>query len=194
MPTLDPRVDDYIANAAEFARPILIELRKRVHAACPAVTETIKWRMPSFEHHGLLGGMAAFKAHLTFGFWKDALLREVADLAGTVEKVGCMKTLADLPPKAAFAKVLKRAVELNETGVATPRATAKTKRPVVLHAEFERALKANKKAKAVFDAFAPSCKHEYAEWIGEAKKDATRARRIEQAIEWIASGKKRNWK
>jgi uncharacterized protein YdeI (YjbR/CyaY-like superfamily) len=194
MPTLDPRVDAYIDNAPEFSKPILVELRKRVHAACPDVKETIKWRMPSFEHHGLLAGMAAFKAHMTFGFWKDALLRKEKDHAETVERAGCMKAFADLPAKAPFAKALKRAMQLNEEGVATPRAKAKPKKPIPMPPEFARALAANKKAKAVFDDFAPSCKREYLEWIADAKKDDTRARRIEQAIDWIGDGKKRHWK
>jgi uncharacterized protein YdeI (YjbR/CyaY-like superfamily) len=32
------------------------------------------------------------------------------------------------------------------------------------------------------------------EWITEAKRDATRAKRIAQAVEWMAEGKSRNWK
>lgn len=194
MPTLDPRVDAYIAGAPEFAKPILVEMRKRVHTVCPDVVETIKWRMPSFEHHGLLAGMAVFKAHMTFGFWKDTLLRKEKEHVDLLDKAGCMKTFDDVPPKGPFVKALKRAMELNETGVALPRSKPKAKGTLVLHADFERALRANKKAKTVFDAFAPGCKREYAEWISEAKKDDTRARRIEQAIEWIADGKKRNWK
>ncbi len=194
MPNLDPRVDAYIDNAPEFAKPILIELRKRVHAACPDVQETIKWRMPSFEHHGLLAGMAAFKAHMTFGFWKDAVLRKEKDHSDTLERVGCMKGIADLPPKAPFVKALKRAMEINEAGIALPRKKATKRAQLAIHPDFARALGASKKAKAVFDGFAPSCKREYLEWIAEAKKDDTRARRIEQAIEWIADGKKRHWK
>jgi uncharacterized protein YdeI (YjbR/CyaY-like superfamily) len=193
MPTLDPRVDTYIENAPEFARPILSELRKRIHAACPDVTETIKWRMPSFEYRGLLAGMAAFKKHCSFGFWKDPLLQKEAAHAAALAKAGCLQTLADLPPKAAFQKVVKRAMALNAEGTVVPREMA-TKKVPPLHPEFVRALAANKKARAVFDAFAPSCKREYAEWIAEAKKDETRARRIEQAIDWIGAGKKRHWK
>ncbi|MBL8749719.1 MAG: YdeI/OmpD-associated family protein [Planctomycetes bacterium] len=194
MPTLDPRVDAYIDNAPEFAKPILVELRKRVHAACPDVRETIKWRMPSFEHHGLLAGMAAFKAHLTFGFWKDAVLRSEKDHLDTLDRVGCMKGIADLPPKAAFLKALKRAMEINEEGIALPRKKATKRAQIAMHPDFARALGASKKARAVFEAFAPSCKREYLEWIAEAKKDDTRSRRIEQAIDWIAAGRKRNWK
>lgn len=42
MVTTDPRVDEYIADAAPFAQPILAELRARFHTACPDVVETIK--------------------------------------------------------------------------------------------------------------------------------------------------------
>lgn len=35
---------------------------------------------------------------------------------------------------------------------------------------------------------------EYIEWIADAKGDATRTRRLAQAVQWIAEGKSRNWK
>ena len=41
MGNRDPRVDAYIAWAADFAKPILEEIRARVHAACPEVEETM---------------------------------------------------------------------------------------------------------------------------------------------------------
>ena len=63
MSSTDPRIDAYIARQADFARPILVWLRERMHAACPQVEETIKWGMPSFVHNGRpLANMAAFKA------------------------------------------------------------------------------------------------------------------------------------
>jgi uncharacterized protein YdeI (YjbR/CyaY-like superfamily) len=46
----------------------------------------------------------------------------------------------------------------------------------------------------VFTEFSYSAKKEYIVWIEEAKTDATRAKRMEQAIEWIAEGKTRHWK
>ena len=78
----DPRVDAYIAKSAPFARPILDHLRRVVHAACPAVEETIKWGFPHFMYKGMLCNMAAFKQHCAFGFWhkgmKAALSRRQA--------------------------------------------------------------------------------------------------------------------
>ena len=56
------------------------------------------------------------------------------------------------------------------------------------------ALKKNKAAAKTFDAFSYSAKKEYIEWIEEAKTDATVAKRVATAVEWIAEGKQRNWK
>jgi uncharacterized protein YdeI (YjbR/CyaY-like superfamily) len=52
----------------------------------------------------------------------------------------------------------------------------------------------NRKARANFEAYPPSHKPENNEWIGEAKREETRAARVKQAVEWIAEGKSRNWK
>jgi len=60
--------------------------------------------------------------------------------------------------------------------------------------DFKTALAKNRKASAVYDDFSPSHKREYLEWITDAKGEDTRARRINQAIEWMAEGKSRNWK
>ncbi|WP_243455533.1 YdeI family protein [Sphingosinicella sp. BN140058] len=45
-----------------------------------------------------------------------------------------------------------------------------------------------------FAALSPSGRREYLEWILEAKRPETRAKRIAEAAEWIAEGKRRNWK
>jgi uncharacterized protein YdeI (YjbR/CyaY-like superfamily) len=195
MPTTDPRVDAYIAKAAAFARSILEELRARVHAACPDVVETVKWGAPAFMHHGPLAGMAGFKAHCAFGFWKHALLLPGDARADTAwGSFGRIESLADLPSKAVFRALVRKAMQLNEQGVKVPRPRAKPRPEAKLHPEFAAALAAAPKARAVFDAFAPSHRREYAEWITEAKRDETRARRIEQAITWLAEGKQRHWK
>ena len=65
----DPRIDAYIEKSADFAKPILIEIRKRMHAAVPDIEENIKWSMPHFQYQGkLFAHLAAFKAHAAFGF------------------------------------------------------------------------------------------------------------------------------
>src|SRR5262247_381639 len=138
MPQRDARIDKQIASAPPFARPILTRLRKAVHAGCPGVVETLKWSRPSFEYNGLLCGMAAFKAHCTFGFWKDALLRKEKEHAATLESAGCVRELGDLPAKGPFAKALKRAMQLNADGVALPRMKATERKAIAMHPEFAK--------------------------------------------------------
>lgn len=195
MGTRDPRVDAYIRKSAEFARPVLAHLREVVHESCPEVKETLKWSMPSFEYEGLLCGFAAFKHHCTFGFWKHALV--VGDDPKAEQAMGSfgrIESLADLPPKADLRRYVKKAMRLNEQGVKVPREKGRPRKPIPMHADLKRALARNRKAAATFEAFSPSHKREYLEWIVEAKRDETRARRVEQTVAWLAEGKQRNWK
>ena len=98
MPTKDPRVDAYIAKAADFAKPILTHIRKLVHGACPDVVETMKWTFPHFDYKGILCSMAAFKQHCAFGFWKSELiLGSTAAENEAMGHFGRITSLADLP-------------------------------------------------------------------------------------------------
>ncbi len=196
MPAKDPRVDAYIAKSPDFARPILNHIRRLVHDACPGVQETIKWQMPHFEHKGVICGMAAFKQHCALIFWKRALIfgkSRTQDSA--LGQFGRLTSLADLPADKVLAGYIKQAVELNEAGVKNPlRAKSRTNTRVVVPDFFLAALKKNKKALATFEKFSPSHRREYVEWITEAKREGTRAKRLETALEWLALGKPRNWK
>ncbi len=134
-----PEVDAYIARAPEFARPILEKVRGAFQAGCPEIEERIKWGVPSFEHKGMLGGMAAFKKHVTFGFWKSRLMEDFDKIFTGKRRASMMgarvESLADLPPK--------------KTLVA---------------------------------------------YVREAKREETGKKRLVTAIEWLAQGKRRNWK
>ena len=100
-----------------------------------------------------------------------------------------------MPAEKVLAGYIKQAVELNEAGVKNPlRAKSRANTKVVVPDYFQAALKKNKKALATFEKFSPSHKREYVEWIVEAKREETRAKRLKTAIEWIAMGKPRNWK
>lgn len=192
MPRHDPRVDAYIAAAAPFARPVLGSLRERVHAACPDIEEAIKWGMPAFLHRGrLLASMGAFKAHATFAFRLGEAVTG-PHVEGAMGQFGRLRDVADLPDEARMAGWVRRAVELAGSGAAP---TARAARPVPpTPPEFAAALAADAAARAAFDAMTPGCRREYIAWIAEARRDDTRARRIAQALEWIAQGKPRNWK
>lgn len=201
MGTRDPRIDAYIAKSEPFARPILRHLREVVHAACPEVEEAIKWSSPHFMYKGMFCGMASFKSHCAFGFWKGALLENAA---GPLTKVGTtamgqfgrITSLDDLPDARTLTRLVKLARRLNDEEVKPPAPTksGKPKPPARTPADLAAALKRHKKAAATFKAFSPSHRREYIEWLEDAKTDATRARRLEAAVEWMDEGKPRNWK
>jgi uncharacterized protein YdeI (YjbR/CyaY-like superfamily) len=189
-------VDAYIAKAAPFAQPILIKLRALFHRACPDIEEKLKWGMPSFEYKGLVGGMAAFKKHATWGFWKSRLLKDPRGVLADDGSMGAGKPtdVSQLPPDRYILDLIRQAVALNEQGIKLQRPKSTKRPPPRTPAYLAAELKKNPKARAVYDAFSPSHKREYIEWITQAKQDTTRKRRLAQAIEWIAQGKSRNWK
>lgn len=200
MPTLDPRVDAYLAGAPDFARPILTHLRALVHQAVPDAVETMKWSRPHFEHHGLLAGMSAFKAHVAFGLWRGSevgVMRAGAEPVGSdgMGQFGHITRLEDLPDDARIVGWLREAARLNEAGP-RPRREPKTAGRAIPEVpdDLQAALAATPAAADTFERFPPSHRREYLEWIVEAKRPETRARRIAQAVEWIAEGKGKNWK
>jgi len=193
MPSTDPRVDAYIAKSPDFAKPILIHLRKLAHAGCPTVEETLKWRMPHFLHEGILFGMAAFKHHCAVHFWKGKLVLGDKSGTGVFGNLGRVTALSDLPSSKELLGYIRKAVELNASGVKKP-TTIRPKKKLVVPAYFKAALGKNKKAQAAFENFSYSHKKEYLEWITEAKRDETRDKRIKTTIQWLAQGKPRNWK
>lgn len=195
MPTLDARVDAYIAKSQPFAQPILRYAREVIHAACPDVEETIKWGMPTFMYHGMLAGMAAFKAHAAFGFWKGRLVTDTAGKSGeAMWQFGRLTSPKDLPSRREFTKLVKQAMKLNESGAKVPHVRKHAKPALRTPADLAAALQSKSKARTFFASLSPSAKRDYVEWITEAKRAATRAERVATTVKWLGEGKRRNWK
>jgi hypothetical protein len=193
MPSRDRRVDAYIAQAPAFAQPILNRVRDAVHAGCPDVEETMKWSVPHFDYQGPICGMAAFKQHVRFGFWKAPLLTGQGLGAVPGMATSRLTAVTGLPAQPALIKMVKAAAALNAQGVKMARPVAR-KPPIRVPAFLAAALKKDRRAAAAFERFPPSHKREYIEWLTEAKAEATRERRLVQALTWMAEGKSRNWK
>jgi len=199
MEQYDSRVDTYIEKSADFAKPILTHLRNLVHQASPELKETIKWGCPFFDHQGPVCQIAAFKQHCAFGFWKEKLmvdphqiLNQQPDTAGSI---GRITSLEDLPAEEILIQYIQQAIALNQTGTKAPaKPKAKVSAPMEVPGEFSARLLENPLASVHFEKFSPSQKKEYLSWFEEAKTEATRAKRIATALEWISEGKTRNWK
>ena len=191
----DPRIDERIAQAPDFARPILEHFRALVHATIPDVEETIKWGMPHFVYRGRnVAGMASFKAHC-------AIMIAGAGRQGERDGMGSygkLASLADLPPDEELrARLLEGKARVDAGRSAAQRKPSpriSEKPAIAMPEDFTAALAQVSGAQATFSNFAPSQRWEYLDWITSAKREETRGRRIAEAVGWIAEGKKRNWK
>lgn len=192
-------VDQYILKAEPFAQPILNHMRELVHAVCPEVEEKMKWSMPFFEYKGdVMCHMAAFSKHAVFGFWKASLMNEPVLMENAASEsamghIGKVSSLKDLPSDKKMIAWIKKAMKLNEQGIKIKRVTAAQSMPDEPD-YFTKAIKANKNAAATWKSATPGYKKEYINWLLEAKTQATREKRLLDAIAWISEGKSRNWK
>jgi uncharacterized protein YdeI (YjbR/CyaY-like superfamily) len=85
-------------------------------------------------------------------------------------------------------------MKLNDEGITVSRPKKAPKPEAKVPAELKAALVKNKKAVATWEAFPPSHRREYIQWIDEAKRPETKEKRVAQTVEWVAEGKGRNWK
>ena len=177
MGKIDPRVDAYIAKAADFAQPILNHIRALVHQACPEVEETMKWSFPHFDYKGVMIAMAAFKKHCTLNFWKAGVMSDPHQLFIQVGETamgqfGKITSLEDLPDDEILLAYIEEAVKLNHDGVKAPqKPKIQAKKELEIPAYFMEALSKDKKAMDTFNGFSYSNKKEYIEWVTDAKTE-----------------------
>lgn len=192
-------VDEYIEKSPDFAKPILHYLREIIHEACPDAEEAIKWKFPTFMYKGkILCSITAFKQYCSMGFWLHQEMKTLQKIETTAEKssmfsLGKITRLEDLPSPSQLKRAIKEAMELTDMGVKMKKAPP-SKTEMEIPDYFQSALNARPKTLEIFKKASPSFRKEYISWITEAKTEATRNKRMEQALEWIAEGKGRNWK
>lgn len=203
MEQYDSRIDAYIDKSADFAKPILKHLRELVHRASPEITETMKWSAPFFEYNGVLCFMMAFKQHAGFGFWKADQLPDphgIIQDEGNAGSIGKLTSVVDLPEDDVLIWYIREAIAqkgvLKAAKPAVKKAATAKPVPVAMDtpAYLAELLDADPNAKAYFEKFSPSQKKEYITWFEDAKSDATRQKRLDEGLPWIAEGKTRNWK
>lgn len=197
--TYDKRVEAYIAQSPEFARPLLAHRRTLVHAACPTATEAVKWGKPFFEYNGKpLASMAAFQQHASFGFWHQGT-GPVIEAAGIrpgdgAGHFGRLTRREDLPKDRAMTQFIHGAMRLLDSDApAWNRRRLAPPGPGDTPPALAAALRKNSPAARQYEVMTPGRKREYHDWINEAKRPETQQKRLALAVAWIAEGKARNW-
>ena len=121
------------------------------------------------------------------------MLGKESGQASAMGQFGRLTSLDDLPDRPTLIALTKKAMKLIDEGV-KPVRDKTAKAPFTVPQDLKAALDANAAAKTTFDGFPPSAQRDYVDWIVEAKRDETRAKRLNQAIEWLTEGKRRHWK
>lgn len=184
-------VDEYVAAQGRFA-DVVAELRRVLLAT--GLEESVKWGAPSYGHGGKnVVGVAAFKEHCALWFHQGALLEDAAGHFEDPEAVGSkakamrqwrFRTKADVKARAIKAYV-QEAIGHLEAGreIKAERGGA-----VEVPPELAAALAKRPKARKAFEAMTPGKQREYAGHVAEAKREDTKARRIEKILPMIEAG------
>jgi uncharacterized protein YdeI (YjbR/CyaY-like superfamily) len=151
--------------------------------------------MPAYLSDGkILLITAGFKGHAALNFWRGQELGSSHSSVGAMGQFGRITSVDELPSDAELDRRIREAAELAKNAPAPRKAKHEPKPEAAMHPDFAAALDSAPKAKATLDGFPPSARRDYLEWVADAKQDATRAKRIATAIEWLSEGKRRNWK
>lgn len=199
------KIDKYIADAPEYARPIMEKLRKAVHKGCPQAEEAIKWGCPYFMYQGkLFCGMAAFKKHVGFGFWNSKDMDDPEGLfeSGTGKKASMCNAhfhaVKELPTQKVLVDYVKQSKKLTDAELSKSKPAKKAAKKKVAvpktPADLSSAFKTNKTAKSYFDSLAPSHRRDFLQWILDAKRDATREKRVNETVKLLKAKKTLHWK
>lgn len=112
-----PAVDAFVQELPPPQRALAEQLRELVFHTVPGAGESIKWKMPVFEHHGLLCYIAAHKGHLRFGFYQQGTRLNDPDglLEGSGKSMRHVKIREPSDIKPIFGDWLREAAAINES-------------------------------------------------------------------------------
>ncbi|PKA83859.1 uncharacterized protein YdeI (YjbR/CyaY-like superfamily) [Ulvibacter sp. MAR_2010_11] len=183
------KIDTYIAKHSKWKQE-LQQLREMFHQT--ELKEEVKWGSPTYTLNGkLVAGMAAFKNHYALWFHQGVFLKDSHGKLVNAQE-GVTKALRQWR----FEKedviephiVLQYLQEAIVNSIAGKKVKPQRKKGVTIPPFLKLELKKNTTLDAAFKALTPGKQREYAEYIGEAKRDATKQTRLEKITPMILEG------
>lgn len=183
-------VDDYI-DGSERWQDELRQLRDILNAT--ELTEEVKWGGPCYTYDGKnVVGIGAFKSYFGLWFHQGALLPDEKNVLINAQEGKTkalrqwrMRSAQEIKP-ALIKRYVKEAIQLVKDG---KRIGPTKKKPVVVPLELRKALQKNKTVERRFAALTPGRQREYADYVAEAKREATKHSRIEKILPIIKAGR-----
>ena len=185
-------VDEYIQRQVRFGQEVA---RLREILLKTGMQEAVKWGAPVYMHaEKNLIGIGAFKEHFGLWFFQGALLSDPEGVLTNAQEGKTkalrqwrMESKKDIKARA-IAAYAREAMALQDAGEEIKPKKPATKGSVDLPPRLAAALKKRAKAKKAYEALTPGKQREYANYIAEAKRDATKQSRVEKILPMIEAG------
>lgn len=180
---------DYFKGVSLWSEEIA-RLRKLLKET--ELVEEIKWGAPCYTFNGKpVVGIGAFKSYFGLWFFQGALLKDEASVlvnaqAGRTHAMRQwrMNKSSDIR-MGQIRQYLAEAVNLAREG---KEVKARRGKPVEIPAELATALKSNPNASQAFEKLSLGRRREYADYIADAKQEATKQRRLEKILPMVEAG------
>lgn len=181
-PNASKLIDKYLTSKAPFANEICLLLRDLIHKSDNLIIEDWKWNIPVFHKNGMVCGFAGFKKHVSLTFFNGVLMKDKHQLFSddcNAQKTRTIKFfhVSDINENQLLG-YFKEAFSLSEI----PIKKEIQKKEIVIPDLLQNALDNNEIAKANFNKMAYTYRKEYALHITDAKREATKIKRLEKVI------------
>ena len=183
---MDTSVDTYIDKHSNFKKQ-LTKIREILLTT--ELQETIKWGMPTYTIDGKnVVGMGSFKAHFGIWFFQGALLKDTDKVLSNAQegKTQAMRqwrfTDVSKIEGNTILRYINEAIDNQKKGL---QIKPVQKKPLHIPKELTDTLNENKILSNSFEKLALTKKREFADYISEAKREATKASRLEKIIPMI---------
>jgi len=185
--------DLWLESCPDLSRPVCERLREWILSWEPELKESIKWNMLCYSGERLVCAVGGYKRNAGLTFFRGRELVEAQGLCdqgeGNVSIMSMKIASLEAMDRGALKRLLRAAVRLDES-VPPPR-PVKAPRPMPpVPPALAMALKQDRAAQSNFAALSPSCQREYLVWTGSAKRPETLAKRVEETLTALRSGRK----
>ncbi|MBL4623868.1 MAG: YdeI/OmpD-associated family protein [Flavobacteriales bacterium] len=184
-----PTVKEYIMGHPEHLAS-LEELRAIMLST--ELVECVKWGGPCYTIGGKnVVGIGAFKSYVGIWFFQGVFLKDPNGVLVNAQE-GVTKALRQWRFNSVEEIDSKLIVRYVEEAIANEKAGKKVKplkKPLIIPIELQKELGASAQLLMCYDSLSLSCKREYAEYISEAKREETKAKRLDKIIPMITEGK-----
>lgn len=181
--------EDYEVKHPEW-KEVMNSLREMILST--GLEEGIKWGAPIYMNNGKnVVGIGAFKSHCALWFFQGSLLTENTELLDIAQdgKERGMRQIKFYQDDPVPLDVLKKYVlEAKQNQQAGKKIAIQQKTKLEVPEVLEKALKKDPIFEAAFNKLTPGRQREYSKYIGEAKQQPTKEKRLEKIKPMILNG------